>query len=271
MIAYRLVNRPVLLIGGGNVASGRLQFLLESNAHITLISSPPLDPIVAHRLITNPDDITYIPRSYTGQSDPIQPKDFAMVLTAIDDNDLSLEVFNMSRKAGVPVNVADVPPCCDFYFGAQLRRGPLQIMVSTGGLGPRIGAMVRDIVARALPVNIEEAIQGVGALRGDLRKRAPGVGGPLGKKRMDWMTRMCDTWGLSDMAVLNNEDTRRKVLDQGWEKDLVVKPRDVGADNWTNTFRQTVFGSWGVGVGGLLTGTMLGAVTTVYILKHYTR
>ena len=89
-----------------------------------------------------------------------------MVLTAIDDNPLSRTVCEMCREARVPVNVADVPPECDFYFGAQLRRGPLQVMVSTGGQGPKIGAMVRDIILRALPDDTEVAIEGVGSLRG---------------------------------------------------------------------------------------------------------
>lgn len=232
MIAYRLDKRPVLLIGGGNVASGRLFFLLEAGAHVTLVAPRPLDPSIEYRLETNANDITYLDREYLGREDDIKVENYEMVLTAIDDNDLSKLVWEMCKEQRVTVNVADVPPLCDFYFGAQLRRGPLQVMISTGGQGPKIGAMVRDMVLQALPDNVEEAIDGVGKLRGDLRKRAPGVGGELGQRRMQWMIGICDAWGLSEMAVLKDPAVRKRVLDEGWDQGKIVTPRQAGLHSW---------------------------------------
>lgn len=155
-----------------------------------------------------------------------------MVMTAIDDNPLSKSICLECRSKGVLVNIADVPPLCDFYFAAQFRRGPLQVMLSTGGMGPRIGALVRDRVEKALPDNLEDAIVGVGELRKDLRKRAPGVGGELGQRRMDWMKGISESWTLEELEDLNQEETRRKVLDQGWDKGRVVGPEDVGVWRW---------------------------------------
>lgn len=155
-----------------------------------------------------------------------------MVMTAIDDNSLSRSICLECRSKGVLVNIADVPPLCDFYFAAQFRRGPLQVMLSTGGMGPRIGALVRDRVEKALPNNLEDAIVGVGELRKDLRKRAPGVGGELGQKRMDWMKGISESWTLEELEDLNKENTRRKVLDLGWDKGRVVGPEDVGVWRW---------------------------------------
>ncbi|ORY33080.1 putative NAD(P)-binding-domain-containing protein [Naematelia encephala] len=274
LIAYRLENRPVLLIGGGAVAAGRLFFLLESGAHVTLVSPRSgLDPSILYRIETsNTSDITYHDRYFLGRSDPLNVSDYAMVLTAIDDNPLSYEVYESCRDERVTVNVADVPPKCDFYFGAQLRQGPLQIMISTGGMGPKIGAMVRDIVRKAIPDNIQEAIQGVGALRTDLRKRAPGVGGDLGKKRMEWMIGICDKWGLGDMAILSKDDIRTKVLDQGWDKGKVVGPSDVGVGGKPKSSDGLVSllggGQVVAGASGLLGGLAIGIVGTLIYLRH---
>jgi len=271
MIAYRLDKRPVLLIGGGNVASGRLYFLLESGAHVTLVAPSPLDPSIVHRLAEYPDDVTWHDRVYSGRDDPLKVEDYAMVLTAIDDNPLSYAVYEMCKEKRVVVNVADVPPKCDFYFGAQMRKGPLQIMVSTGGQGPKIGAMVRDIILDALPPNVEEAIAGVGALRGDLRKRAPGVGGDLGRRRMEWMIGICDEWGLGEMAVLRDEVLRKKVLDQGWDKGgRIVAPSDVRVKrSWTNRNRPNdlIEGA----VRGLMAGLVIGAIGSMWWLKSSAR
>ncbi len=195
-----------------------------------------------------------------------------MVLTAIDNDELSQEVCDMCREARVPVNVADVPPSCDFYFGAQLRRGPLQIMVSTGGMGPKIGAMVRDIIVDALPEDTEAAIEGIGALRAELRKRAPGVGGELGKKRMEWMIGVCDKWGLGEMQGLKDEGLRRKVLDEGWEKGRVVGPGDVGARGERRWFYLAGgAGVWTAGLGGVVSGATLATVVTLYFIRQSAR
>lgn len=163
-------------------------------------------------------------------ADPEYPvKDFDMVLTAIDDVALSRAVCAAARSARTPVNVADVPPECDFYFGAQVRRGPLQVMVSTSGAGPKVAVIVRDTVAAAIPDDVEAAIAGVGALRTELRARAPGVGGELSKRRMRWMIDTCDAWRLDQMGAMQDEEVRRKLLDDGWDKRKVLGPRDVGA------------------------------------------
>jgi precorrin-2 dehydrogenase/sirohydrochlorin ferrochelatase len=198
---------------------------------------------------------------------------FHMVMTAIDDNSLSKSICLECRAKGVLVNIADVPPMCDFYFAAQFRRGPLQVMLSTGGMGPRIGALVRDRVEKSLPNNLEDAIIGVGELRKDLRKRAPGVGGALGQKRMDWMKSISETWTLEQLEGLNEEELRSKVLDNGWDKEKAVKPTDVGlraqcplrqGDYWL--VPNNVF--WGWTWGMVVTGATLGGIATALVLRR---
>ena len=240
LIALRLATRPVLLIGGGAVASSRLYFLLESGAHITLISPPPLHPTITAYLRSNPSDITYYPREYSAVDDPIKVEDYVLVLTAIDDADLSRAVCAMCREKRVTVNVADVPDQCDFYFGAQFRRGDLQVLVSTGGKGPKVGVMIRDELEKALVAagDVGGAIEGVGMLRRDLRTRVPESGGEMSKRRMEWMKATCDAWGMGAMVELRDEEVRRRLLDQGWEEEKVLGPREIGVGGgWKVPFR----------------------------------
>ncbi|KAK8843996.1 hypothetical protein IAR55_006789 [Kwoniella newhampshirensis] len=278
MLALRLQDRPILLIGGGVVASQRLYFLLESGAHITLVSPSPLEPSIAHR-ISDPStssQIKWHERPYLGRTDPIKVSDFDLVMTAIDDNPLSAQVCEMCREERVMVNVADIPPQCDFYFGAQIRQGPLQIMISTGGLGPRASAMIRDIIRKALPENIEESVKGIGSLRSDLRKRAPGVGGERGQQRMDWMKDLCDLWGLEQMTRFNDEETRRFVLDQGWDNGKMVSPTEVkGKVQKVGQFWEQVkqFGhtQLAAGVSGFGAGLAVATVATIYLTRNAAR
>ena len=108
----------------------------------------------------------------------------AMVLTAIDDPEASSQIWKLCKERRLAANIADVPPECDFYFGSVHRDGPLQIMVSTNGNGPKMAALLRKRIADGLPKNIGAAISKVGELRKRLRVVAPGS--EEGSKRMQW-------------------------------------------------------------------------------------
>ena len=107
-----------------------------------------------------------------------------MVLTAVDDPEASTKIYKLCKEKHIPANIADVPPECDFYFGSVHRDGPLQIMVSTNGNGPKLASIVRAQIGNSLPKNIGQAIARVGQLRKKLRKIAPKV--EEGPKRMQW-------------------------------------------------------------------------------------
>lgn len=198
--------------------------------------SDRLHPEVKYRIDTVPSsDLTYVDRDFKGVQpveeggDELRVESFDMVLTAIDSVGLSKTVCIECRRHHIPVNVADVPPECDFYFGSQFRRGPLQVMVSTSGRGPKIAAMLRERLEASLPDDIEQAIDSVGKLRSELRARAPGTGGSLGQERMKWMISVCDAWRLDELAEMSAE-TRRVLLDQGWDNGRkVLGPAEVGA------------------------------------------
>jgi precorrin-2 dehydrogenase / sirohydrochlorin ferrochelatase len=107
-----------------------------------------------------------------------------MVLVAIDDVPASTAFWKLCKRLRIAANIADVPPECDFYFGSVHRDGPLQIMVSTNGNGPKLANIIRRGIASSLPANVGDAIVKVGQLRKRLRKVAPNIA--EGPKRMQW-------------------------------------------------------------------------------------
>ena len=130
-----------------------------------------------------------------------------MALTAIDDPAASTAIWKLCKERKIAANIADVPPECDFYFGSVHRDGPLQIMVSTNGNGPKLASIVRKQIAANLPANIGAAVQKVGLLRKKLRKVAPEV--EEGPKRMGWMSRVCEGWSLEELVEMDEEDMER--------------------------------------------------------------
>ena len=117
-----------------------------------------------------------------------------MVLTAVDDAAASSAIWRLCKERRIPVNVADVPSECDFYFGSVHRDGPLQIMISTNGNGPKLANIVRRRIATSLPEGIGEAIRRVGALRRRLRRLAPAA--EEGPKRMQWFVLLLRCIGI---------------------------------------------------------------------------
>ena len=224
LLAWQIKDKRVLIVGGGDVASGRIGSVLAAGGYITLISpNEGLHPKTRF-FLDNSDRIFYIDRLFSGPEDL---KNVDMVLTAIDDAEASKRICVMCRERRIPVNVADDPPNCDFYFGSQIQKGPLQILISTNGRSPKLANVLKNRIEESLPLNVNQAINNVGSLRKKLRVLAPGIGGELGKRRMQWMSSICTTWPMNDLAQLN-ETTMENMLTEGWEKGIVPKPPHPG-------------------------------------------
>ncbi|KAG5653849.1 hypothetical protein H0H81_010122 [Sphagnurus paluster] len=234
LVAWQLKGKNILIVGGGEVASQRIDSLLTTDAHLVVVSpNVGLNPRTKQFIEEHPDRITYHDRSFSGVEE-LDAMD--MVLTALDDVELSRNICIMSRNAHIPVNAADIPDSCDFYFGSQIRDGPLQIMISTNGNGPRMANLVKRKLQKALSGFEGQTITKVGALRTQLKIRAPGVGGELGKRRMKWMTNLCNAWKEEELALMD-DTMMQKLLDDGWENDCVPSFSKVGGSRRLNISR----------------------------------
>jgi len=220
LIAWQLKDKHVVVVGGGEVASSRIQHVLAAGAKVTVVS-PAQGLNEQTKSIIDADKsenhhIVFCDRTFL--STDLDRAD--MVLTAIDDVELSRDIAKECRTRRIPVNVADDPSYCDFYFGSQIRQGPLQIMVSTNGKGPKLANIIRRKIEESIPKGAGEAIEKVGLLREKLKARAPGVGGDVSKRRMKWMVDLCTSWEMEDLAGLDDGQIER-LLDEGWERDAV--------------------------------------------------
>ncbi|KAI4220093.1 MAG: hypothetical protein L6R36_007865 [Xanthoria steineri] len=199
ILAWQIKNKRVLVVGGGEVAAGRILNVLNADAKVTVVSPREgLNDEVAYRVAES--QVDYVDRKF----EPSDLDNVDMVLTAVDDPEASTQIWKLCKERKIAANIADVPPECDFYFGSVHRDGPLQIMVSTNGNGPKLASIVRKQIAENLPENIGAAIQKVGMLRRKLRKVAPAT--EEGPKRMQWMSGVCESWSLDDLVAMEEKD-----------------------------------------------------------------
>lgn len=100
-LAWQVRNKPVVLIGGGAVAAGRLLYLLESGAKVTLIC-PRGGMCDEVRWRVDEEGLVhqYIDRTFEGEKDI---EGAYMVLTAIDEVGLSSRICAMCRERKIIV------------------------------------------------------------------------------------------------------------------------------------------------------------------------
>ena len=131
-----LRGRACLVVGGGLVAERKARALVECGARVTVVS-----PLVTTGLgaLVAADRIVHRARRFR-RSDL---RGCALAIAATGDSIVDAAVESTGRRRRVLVNVVDRPEQCDFILPSVLRRGELQIAVSTGGRSPALAREIR--------------------------------------------------------------------------------------------------------------------------------
>jgi len=138
-IFLNLRDRPVVVIGAGRVALRKAKGLVDAGALVTVVAprwEPDFETLPLHliRRRFRTSDLTAA----------------VLVFAATDDRSTNHKISVLARKRGIWANIADAPDECDFIVPARIRRGNVQIAISTGGKSPRLAAEMRKKLEGAL-------------------------------------------------------------------------------------------------------------------------
>ena len=75
-------------------------------------------------------------------------------------------VFDDGESAGAWVNSADDPERCSVMLPAVVRRGPVMVTTSTGGVSPALASWLRERLAAELPPELAELAEALEAAAG---------------------------------------------------------------------------------------------------------
>jgi siroheme synthase-like protein len=152
-----LTGRLCILVGGGPVAARKAESLLDYGPELKVLAPEPSLEILAlshkHR---GERRITLLERPYGGPSDIAGA---GLVLAATDNRALNAQVAEDARAAGIPVNVADDPALCTFFFPALVRRGGMVAGISSSGACPRLTARLRERLEKDWPANLGDSLE----------------------------------------------------------------------------------------------------------------
>jgi precorrin-2 dehydrogenase / sirohydrochlorin ferrochelatase len=138
-VFFDLRGRPVLVVGAGKVALRKAMGLVEAGARVTVVA-PRWEPAFEQL------PVTLLRRAF----EPADVEGAFLVFAATDDRAVNRAAAILAKARGIPVNVADSPAECDFLAAARVRRGNLQVAISTGGEDPRRAVALRRRIAEIL-------------------------------------------------------------------------------------------------------------------------
>src|SRR6201996_2977631 len=166
----KLAARRCVVVGAGAIAESKIESLLEAEAQVTIVAPEALPRV---RAWAEGGDVTWLRREY--REGDLAGAFLAVAATATPE--VNRAVFAEARERGVMVNAVDDPPFCDFYFPSVVRRGELQIAISTAGESPALAQRLRKEINAALPLDTGEWLMELGRLRREVTAVEP-IGEP---------------------------------------------------------------------------------------------
>ena len=154
----RLQDRKCLVVGGGKVAQEKVAGLLAHGAKITVVS-PNVTPAIERQVQAGV--LLWKKRRFSS-------RDLAgafLVIAATDSPAVNSATFEASKQRGVLCNAVDDPENCDFFYPAVVRRGPLQIAISTNGQSPALASRLRRELEKQFGTEWGEWVEHIGKAR----------------------------------------------------------------------------------------------------------
>jgi uroporphyrin-III C-methyltransferase/precorrin-2 dehydrogenase/sirohydrochlorin ferrochelatase len=163
----QLRSQPAVIVGGGRVAVRKVDLLLRSGSHVTVIAPELREEL--HKLAES-GELRHIPARF----EAAHLDGAVIVIAATNDHDVNAAVSAASRARRIPVNVVDDPALSTFIFPAIVDRSPIIVAVSSGGESPVLARRVREQIEAILP----EKLGALARFMGERRKavqRALGI------------------------------------------------------------------------------------------------
>lgn len=156
-----LSDWPVLLVGDGRAALARLAMLDAAGARrLTVFAEAP-----SEAMRQGAGAARLVPRMPT---DAEVAAARLLFVAGVPDAEAG-RLAEVARAHRVLVNVEDVPPLCDAYALAMVRRGNLVIGVSTEGRSPAVARVLRQWLEARFGPEWESRLEQAAAMRDRMR------------------------------------------------------------------------------------------------------
>ena len=163
VLCLKLINRPCLVVGGGEVADRKVRTLYSAGARITVIAR---EINVSLKQFAEEHAMTLLVREVREED----LKEKLLIIAATDDRETNRMIAEQARRAGALVNVVDSPEESDFFVPSTFNRGDLTIAIATSGKLPALSRRIREHLEKQFGNEYEIYIQLLEQARDDIYK-----------------------------------------------------------------------------------------------------
>ncbi len=205
----RIEGRRCLVVGGGTVASRRVEQLLNAGARVTVVA-PKLKAILAEW--AEAGRIEAIEREFDGAL----VGDFWLVVAATSDKAVNHAVAEAAEAAKRFCNVVDEPALCTFIMPTIIDRDPITIAISSAGNSPVLARWIKGLIEETLPGRVGA----LAALAGRWRQRVKAALPDLDERRRFWQ--MTLRGEVADLAYAGREEASEAALEAAlarWQRE----------------------------------------------------
>ena len=167
----QLRSQPVLVVGGGHIATRKIDLLRRSGAQITVVSPELREEL--HKLASR-GGIRHIAETFA----EAHIEGATLVIAATNDHEVNVAISAAAQARRIPVNVVDTPALSTFIFPAIVDRSPIIVGVSSGGESPVLARRVREQIEALLPAKLGALARFMGARRKAVQQAL----GPLARR-----------------------------------------------------------------------------------------
>jgi precorrin-2 dehydrogenase/sirohydrochlorin ferrochelatase len=165
-VFFKLQDRQCLVVGAGTIAEPKIASLLRAGGSVTVVAPKALPEVEAQ---SRAGVLVWHKREFVAAD--LDGK--FLVVAATDQQDVNHQVAVAARARNVLCNSVDDPPDCDFFYPSVVRRGDLQIAISTAGKSPALAQQLREEIDALLPEDAEAWLDELGETRLKILKVYP--------------------------------------------------------------------------------------------------
>lgn len=201
----RLDGLRVVVVGGGPVAAGKLDGLVAAGARVILIAPAICDEIRARSEIVSATDdpsrdlrALEVPRGRIALVERgfLSPDlDGARWVVAAAPPDVNQQVAAAATARGLFVNAVDDTSAATAYLGGVVRRGEVEIAISTGGAAPALAGLLREAIDALIPDDVARWVDVARQARIDWKRERV----PMAQRRPRLLQALVDLYRSRDV------------------------------------------------------------------------
>jgi precorrin-2 dehydrogenase/sirohydrochlorin ferrochelatase len=154
----KLTGRKCLVVGAGKVGEPKIGGLIDSGPRIRVVAIEATE-VVREWARAGKIELQLRPFSAADLDGVF------LAVVATSSRSLNEFTYREAQRRGVLCNVVDVPEYCDFFYPAVVRRGDLQIAVSTAGQSPSLAQKLRQQLEKQFSPGYADWLKELGETR----------------------------------------------------------------------------------------------------------